>query len=218
MIADSVARRTLTLTELLALNCEAHTELIDGEIRGKIMLGGGGGVHAHIGGNVFRPLDQYIQANPEHGLVFGDGLLYLMGGAEQGLKDAFIPDVSFIRASAVPADWNFERPFLGAPTLAVEVVSPSDEADALIAKVGVYLERGTEQVWVLYPRSRSLYQYHLDDSGGTVVRVWSGDRALDASALFPGIAPIRVSALFALPAWLRTQQIGSETAERAGGG
>jgi Uma2 family endonuclease len=190
MIADSVARRTLTLTELLALNREAHTELIDGEIRGKIMPGGGG-VHAHINGNVFRPLDHYIQAHPEHSFVFGDGLIYLMGGAEQGLKDAFIPDVSFIRASAVPADWNFERPFPGVPTLAVEVVSPSDDADALIAKVGVYLECRTEQVWVLYPRSRSLHQYHLDETGNIVVRVWSGGAALDATALFPGIAPIR---------------------------
>jgi Uma2 family endonuclease len=207
MLESTVERQLLTLEAYLALQAKSEVglEIIDGEIREKIMPGGGGGIHVHIGGNVFRPLDRYIQAHPEHGLVFSDGLTYLMGGVEQGLKDSFIPDVSFIRASAVPADWDFERPFPGVPTLAVEVVSPGDEADDLIAKVGVYLAKGTEQVWVLYPRSRSLHQYHLDENGHTIVRVWEGDQALDVSALFPGIEPISVSALFALPAWLREQ-------------
>ncbi|PJF24370.1 MAG: hypothetical protein CUN53_18180, partial [Phototrophicales bacterium] len=68
---------------------------------------------------------------------------------------------------------------------------------------GVYLDRGTEQVWVLYPRSRSLHQYNLDENGHTVVRVWQGDQAFDMGGLFPGMEPISVNALFALPAWLR---------------
>jgi Uma2 family endonuclease len=38
-----------------------------------------------------------------------------------------------------------------APDLAIEVVSPNDDAEELEKKIGEYLKYGTRMVWVFYP-------------------------------------------------------------------
>lgn len=45
----------------------------------------------------------------------------------------------------------------GSPDLAIEIISPSNRADEVHAKVQRYLEGGGQGVWVLYP------QHPLDD-------------------------------------------------------
>jgi Uma2 family endonuclease len=55
-------------------------------------------------------------------------------------------------ASLAAADWK--RNILPVPDLAVEVVSPSDSAGELRAKVHEYLDAGVTTVWVVYLDSR----------------------------------------------------------------
>jgi Uma2 family endonuclease len=52
--------------------------------------------------------------------------------------------------------------FIGAPELAVEVVSPSDVAADLARKVKLFLVSGAKAVWVIYPDSREV-QIHMPD-------------------------------------------------------
>ncbi|MCH8311162.1 MAG: Uma2 family endonuclease [Chloroflexi bacterium] len=52
--------------------------------------------------------------------------------------------------------WETKTAF---PDLAVEVVSPSDTAAEVNAKVEEYLKAGTRLVWVVYPDSRSVMVY-----------------------------------------------------------
>jgi Uma2 family endonuclease len=79
----------------------------------------------------------------------------------------------------------------GAPELAIEVVSPSDTASHLKAKVDAYIANGSQSVWVVYPDARSLMVY----TGGSV-RELKADQNIE-DPLLPGFsAP--VSAFFEL--------------------
>jgi Uma2 family endonuclease len=67
-----------------------------------------------------------------------------------------VPDVAFVRAERMPqgeARWHFPRL---APDLAVEVLSPTDRAADMQAKVAMYQEAGVPLVWVVHPQATSV--------------------------------------------------------------
>jgi Uma2 family endonuclease len=68
-----------------------------------------------------------------------------------------IPDVSLTHP-AQSGDEYYE----GAPLIAVEVVSPSNTAEQIEAKIKVYLSNGAEEVWVFYPKTQSVYVHRKD--------------------------------------------------------
>ena len=53
-----------------------------------------------------------------------------------------------------PDDFSHE-----APALAVEIVSPGNRLRKLMTKVDLYLEHGSEQVWLVYPTSKKVIVY-----------------------------------------------------------
>jgi Uma2 family endonuclease len=65
------------------------------------------------------------------------------------------PDVTFVRNERLE-NFNEERPFAGAPDLAVEVVSPSDRRSQLMKKVNQYLTAGAQEVWLVYPNTQTV--------------------------------------------------------------
>ncbi len=92
------------------------------------------------------------------------------------------PDVSFVlhprvegRGSGFP---------VGAPDIAVEVVSPSDTAAEIARKVAEYLAAGSQRVWVVYPSSRRVV-VHRDD--GSVLS-FNGDDVITDEELMPGFS------------------------------
>jgi Uma2 family endonuclease len=91
------------------------------------------------------------------------------------------PDVSFLKMERVratkPGDY-----FLGAPELAVEVVSPSETAQTLNHKITLLLAGGSLAVWVLYPVNREVRVFLPD---GTSFRRGLGD-VLTIHELLPG--------------------------------
>jgi len=64
------------------------------------------------------------------------------------------PDVSLTH-QAQPID----RYYIGAPLIAFEVVSESDRAPQLDAKVSQYLANGSAEVWLIYPEQRHAWAY-----------------------------------------------------------
>ena len=74
------------------------------------------------------------------------------------------PDVAFLSAERIK-NFNFERsPIEGAPTLAIEVISPSNSAQDMLLKVHQYLASGSSAVWVFYPALALVVVY---DANGT---------------------------------------------------
>jgi Uma2 family endonuclease len=77
--------------------------------------------------------------------------------------------------------------------------SPDDSAEAVQTKVRTYLDKGTQQVWLLYPKTREIHQFIGGEN--EVLRVYKGSQEIDAEALFPGIEGLTTDTIFALPQW-----------------
>jgi Uma2 family endonuclease len=96
------------------------------------------------------------------------------------------PNLSFLRQDRV-GRMDPDRNVEGAPDLAIEVVSPSDSAQALNKKVDQYLRSGAQSVWVVYPYIR---QVHVHTAQG--VRKLAAEEILEQPDLLPGFsAPVR---------------------------
>jgi len=71
----------------------------------------------------------------------------------------------------------------GAPDLAVEIFSPSDNVRQLMRKVKQYFAAGTHTVWIVYPDRREVQV--LDAAGAD--RLITGDDPIE-SELLPGFS------------------------------
>jgi Uma2 family endonuclease len=92
------------------------------------------------------------------------------------------PDVYFVRAERVPPTGVPDAFWTIAPDLAVEVVSPSESADDVRAKVRDFRAAGTLLVWEIYPRSQEVVVHTLDG----VARTYSGTDVLAFPDVLPG--------------------------------
>lgn len=70
----------------------------------------------------------------------------------------------------------------GAPDLAVEVASPSDSFSDVEEKALGWLAAGSQIVWVVDPKRRTVTVYRGKDD----IRVLGSDGEMDADALLPG--------------------------------
>jgi Uma2 family endonuclease len=86
-------------------------------------------------------------------LASGLGRPYIETGYQIG-DNWVVPDVSITH----PAQGRTKY-LQGAPALAIEVVSPSNTAQALDRKRKLYLENGGVEVWVVYPKTESVFVF-----------------------------------------------------------
>jgi Uma2 family endonuclease len=116
-----------------------RTELVDGEV---IELATGNLLHTFVRDRSFIALDAL-------GTGFaGTEVEFRTLNGRVRRADA----VWFAPGRLVESDWS--RSILPVPDLAVEVVSPTDLASDMRAKVREYLEAGVTTVWVIYVESR----------------------------------------------------------------
>jgi len=106
--------------------------------------------HGDISVNLFFPLGSYVRENqlgrvymPNTGFRFGERVL--------------MPDIAFVSTDRLPADLSKAGPVT--PNLAVEVVSPTDASHRIEDRAFAYLEAGSQLVWVLKPRSKTVTVY-----------------------------------------------------------
>lgn len=190
---DTEAIQLMTVDQLMALGSEAHIEVIDGEV---VEMSPVGGLHHIVAGNIHRTLASCTDL----GILFVHGLLHLLDWVNDGVKRARVPDVSYIRKENIPKNWQLEKPFPGVPDLAVEVMSPNDNANALLKRVRDYLDAGTEEVWVVYPDQKEVHQHQ--GRLPTVANLYQNDDRIAAENLFPGLEIITAS-FFVLPDWMK---------------
>ena len=136
-------------------------------------MGNAGRQHKWVNGNFNRHLVAY---SLQHGIgqVLSETMYKLK--ANEGRQ----PDVSFLLARHLPpGDPN--KLFEGSPNLAVEIVS-SETAAFLERKITLYLETGSQAVWVAYPQHRTLWTHH----GDGISRLLKEDQYLEEPELLPG--------------------------------
>ncbi|MEM7806861.1 MAG: Uma2 family endonuclease [Planctomycetota bacterium] len=95
-----------------------------------------------------------------------------------------LPDVAFVPKNRVPSGEDRARNFAGAPTLAVEVVSPSDRSDDVESKVDEYLAAGTKVVWIVNSRRQTVTVYRR---GVAPLTLGMAD-TLDSGDVLPGFS------------------------------
>lgn len=196
MVSVAYESTTLETSELLSeAEYEAlgeYYEIIDGRAVERVPMIP---LSVIVRDNIYR-FFRTINDDKKRGYLFGDGVIYLMWKTERGLKGAFMPDVSFIRAENVVAGWDITLNYPGVPDLAVEVVSPTDLAEIVMTKARRYLERGTEQLWLVFPTLQEVYIYYRDALES--VQILRGEATLDAGAFFPGVQ-LPIAEFFKLP-------------------
>lgn len=92
------------------------------------------------------------------------------------------PDVSFVSSRSIPPHQIPDRFIVGAPDLAVEVLSPDDRPGDVAAKVADYFAAGTRLVWIVDPRAQRIRVRYAD--GGE--RVLGIENVLDGEQVVPG--------------------------------
>lgn len=99
------------------------------------------------------------------------------------LKRKRRPDVAFVSFDRWPQQRRVPRTeaWEVVPNLAVEVVSPSDTAEHVMAKVAEYFQVGVERVWVIWPLQEQVYVYESPTS----VRILTRTDTLHGEPVLP---------------------------------
>jgi Uma2 family endonuclease len=184
-MASAAPERILTAEELLTLPDDGNRyELVRGEL---VCMAATGGRHGIIASRVDYRLRNFVEAH-ELGEVCAAETGFRLA---QNPDTVRAPDVSFIARERLPSGEVPEGYWPFAPDLAVEVVSPSDRSDDVLAKVQEYLRAGTRLVWVFHPRTKAVMVYRAN---GEVLLV-QGQEELSGEEVLPGFH-CRVNELF----------------------
>ena len=108
--------------------------------------------HGRLGARIDRALSAF--ALPRNlGYTTGEGG-YLLARDPDTVR---APDAAFLAVARIPPGGMPDEDYVeGAPTLAVEVVSPDDRDGEVAEKVADYLAAGAERVWEVRPRLRTV--------------------------------------------------------------
>jgi len=165
-------------------------ELIDGERRPWMP---GVAEHADIIGWLVELL---LRVKAKAGIFVRSEAAYVIAWSPDWVKGSRIPDVLIYRMERMKAyraanpDYH-RKPYVLVPDVCVEVVSQHDDPLEVEAKVVRYLSDGVGQIWVIYPRTRTVY---VHTQGSDMIRRLTEDDTLEGGALVPTFS-VQVSVL-----------------------
>jgi Uma2 family endonuclease len=160
----------MSVEEFMALPGDGmHHELNEGEL---VVMPPPKRIHSRCQTELARVLANFVTANTL-------GEVYVEFGYRLNSNTLRAPDVSFVRNARMQPTEGY---YAGSPDLAIEVVSPDDSALDLREKVKQYLDAGTQQVWVIYPKVKQV-EVH---GPGNMVRIFGLDDTLETPDLLPG--------------------------------
>jgi Uma2 family endonuclease len=180
-----VATQTqVTVDDVLRLADQGKNfELVDGVL---VEMSPTSVIHGELESLISHVFRNHVDAR-QLGLVVAGDMLFRLDVAGRLARAA---GVAFIAADRLPGEQTPLGGFIGAPDLAVEIISPSNTANAIQEKVGHWLSHGTKGVLLVYSSQRSVV---LWTAGGAVHL--NEDEELDLDPLIPGFR-CKVSQLF----------------------
>jgi Uma2 family endonuclease len=159
-------------------------EVVDGQVVEKTM----GAFETAIASLLVAILGPFARTN-RLGQFFSEMLFRINIGQDLQRR----PDVAFVSH----ARWPYNRRVPDVPVwdmvpdLAIEVISPSNTASAVLRKVHDYFKAGVTRVWVVYPEQAEIYIYSTPQQ----VQVVGIGQELDGGDLLPGFR-LPVAVLF----------------------
>ena len=144
----TATKQLMTAADLLDMPGDGFRyELVRGELR---KTPPAGHHHGRIAVSIAAQLQMHTKAN-ELGATYAAETGFLLASNPDHVR---APDVAFVRQERADAA-DTERFFLGAPDLAIEVISPSDRYSEVEEKVADWLASGTLAVVVIDPHRRT---------------------------------------------------------------
>lgn len=181
----STTTQLMTADELLKLpRGRFRYELIKGELR---TMSPAGQEHGAVIMNLAAPLATHVKAH-KLGFVFG---------AETGFKLAInpdtvrAPDIAFIARARIEREGILKGYGVGAPDLAVEVLSPGDTAEEVEEKTAEWLAAGARAVWIVSPKRRTVTVHRSQKD----IKILTEQDELDGADVVPGFR-CRVAEIF----------------------
>ncbi len=159
-------------------------ELVNGKI---IEMAPAGFEHGDVAAGIGAELRTHVHGNGL-GRVLAAETGFLLSRSPDTVRAA---DAAFVAADRLPPPDRRAGFLEMAPDLAVEVVSPSDRAGAVLAKATAWLDAGSRAVWVVYPAARTVAVH----SPGGHVQLLAGTDVVSGGDVVPGFE-ITVAALF----------------------
>jgi len=157
---------------------DLRRELVNGEV---IEMTPVGGVHGQITARISRRLAEYVEAQGGGVVLVGDvGFVLNLPYDPERVRAS---DIAFVPSQRLPEGRLPEGFLKGAPELAVEVLSPSDNPVDVQQKARDYLEAGARLVWVIAPQAKAATVYRADGSA----RLLREAEHLNGGDLLPGL-------------------------------
>jgi Uma2 family endonuclease len=178
----AIEPKLMTADELLRLprGRERH-ELVRGELR---TMAPTGFEHGGVTSRFDRSLGPYVATHNLGEVVTGEPGFLLTVNPDT----VRAPDVAFVRRERLEATGRVRGYWPGAPDLVVEVISPNDLYTEVDEKVAEWLEHGTQLVFVVNPRRRTVAVHRP----GQPVRILAENDVLDGEDVVPGWSlPVR---------------------------
>jgi Uma2 family endonuclease len=177
-------RTRLTADDLWRMgSSDVRRELIDGVV---VEMAPTGRVHGEVMTLIASRLHAHVQTRGGGKVLSGDVGFVL--GLPHDTDRVRAPDVAFVSEERLAGGRAREGFLRGAPDLAVEILSPTDNPLDVQRKVRDWLEAGTRLVWVVAPAPRTTTVYRADGSA----RLVRDDETLDGEDVLPGLS-IRLS-------------------------
>lgn len=158
---------------------DVRRELVDGEV---IEMPPVGAVHGLITGRICSRIAHHVDRHGGGEVLVGDvGFVLRLPYDPERVRAA---DVALVSREKL-AEGRLPEGFLaGAPDLAVEVLSPTDNPVEIHQKVRDYLEAGSRLVWVAAPQAKTVTVYRPDGSA----RLLREHETLDGEDVLPGLS------------------------------
>jgi Uma2 family endonuclease len=174
-----IAKSFMTDEELMQLPKNGYKyEYVDGEL----IMSPAGMRQEKVGARLIQRIENYLDENPV-AEVFGSNTGYRMPSGN--LRS---PDVSVVRLERLPEGEVPEGFGYFAPDLAVEVLSPNERPGKLRKKLEEYFANGTQLVWVINEKLKTVMVYRLPDEFQTL----SETDILEGSPVLPGfLCPVK---------------------------
>jgi Uma2 family endonuclease len=180
--------QTMTAEELLTMPPDhQRRELIRGELR---TMAPANSEHGATTVSLTGPLHQHVKSQ-RLGVVFSAETGFIIARNPDTVR---APDIAFVSRARIEKAGIPPKFWPGAPDLAVEVISPSDTIYEVEEKVQMWLGAGTQLVWVVNPKARSVTIHRPDWSP----RIVQADDALEGDDVVPGFRLV-VSEIFVNP-------------------
>ena len=187
-----IETRTYTIEDLWQLShsseySEKRLELSEGEL---IEMSPAGGKHGWIAQRFTVRIGSFVDEH-DAGYVTAAETGYILYRNPGGRDTVRAPDVGYIRKDRLPEGMP-DKYIPQVPDLAVEIVSPTDEAVEIEGKLNDYLKYGVKMIVLCYPKHQTVHVF----STGNHQILRPGD-TLDTGEVLPGFT-ITVNDIFGL--------------------